>query len=403
MGTGYRLAENHSARFSGHAEGGRRSRLQEAQHTLMLLRKNWTNMETDVVPQTAEMTDVLVIGGGQAGLVTAYYLTQSGLQVRVVDRHRRVGDAWRQRYDSLTLFTSRAFSQLPGLALQGDPAGYPSKDDIADYLEQYAAHHRLPVATATEVVRLTRGANAFRADMNTGLTVNASAVVIATGPFQVPVIPPWAANLATEVMQLTAATYRNPGQLPSGTVLVAGDGATGRQIALDLAPTHHVLLAAGKRRHVLPQRLLGRDIFWWMATLGLYRASRASWVGRLLRARDPFPGKHLELAALKQAGIEVIARITGGGGNTIECANGDRHGIDAVVWAVGYRDDFSWLKIEERDGQLHRGGSEKYGLTTVPGLYYVGRSWQSARGSALIGGVAHDAAHVVQHITGTRV
>lgn len=216
--------------------------------------------------------DVLIIGAGQAGLATAHALRQSGLAVALVDHHARVGDSWRRRYDSLVLFTPRRYSSLPGLPLEGDPDRYPTKDEIADYLERYCAAHAFRVMHRTRIVSLSlsgnRRAGGFEAVASSGQSLRARAVVIATGPFQEPVVPAAAAMLPAAVAQSTVDSYRNPAAYKGKRVLVAGDGASGRQIALELAPSASVTLATGKPRRVMPDRIFGKSVFWWLESCG---------------------------------------------------------------------------------------------------------------------------------------
>nr|MDQ5810441.1 NAD(P)/FAD-dependent oxidoreductase [Actinomycetota bacterium] len=267
--------------------------------------------------------DVLVIGGGQAGLALGYHLKQAGHRFQIVERNPRLGDSWRNRYDSLVLFTPRAYSALPGLPLQGDPEGYPGKDEIADYLERYAGYFDLPVLTDTGVRSLTRVSVGFRARTDAGEIIDTGAVVLATGAFQRPAIPAISRQLSPDVLQLTPESYKRPGQIPSGRVLVVGDGATGRQIAVELAATHEVLLATGRPRRVSPQRILGRSVFWWMDKLGILRASHETGVGRYLMEADPFPGKALGLGRLRRQGIRVVGRLLHVDGKRLGFAGGE--------------------------------------------------------------------------------
>ena len=341
--------------------------------------------------------DVLVIGGGQAGLALGYHLSQIGLRFQIVERNTRVGDSWRNRYDSLVLFTPRAYSALPGLPLQGDPDGYPGKDEVADYLERYAGHFDLPVLTETGIRSLTRVNEGFRARTDAGEIIDARAVVLATGAFQRPSIPAISRQLSPEVLELTPESYKRPCQVPSGRVLVVGDEATGRQIAVELAIEHEVLLATGRPRRVSPQRILGRSVFWWMDRLGILRASRETRVGKYLMEADPFPGKDLTLGRLRRRGVGVVGRLSRVDGKSVGFASGERAEVDAVIWATGYKDDSRWVAIPEaKDG---RGGFvHRRGVSPVPGFYFIGRSWQWTRGSALLHGVGDDAANVASRI-----
>jgi putative flavoprotein involved in K+ transport len=342
--------------------------------------------------------DILIVGAGQAGLAMGYHLKQAGYRFQIVDRNARIGDSWRNRYDSLVLFTPRAYSALPGLPVPGDPDGYPTKDEIADYLEQYAAHFDMPVAMETGIRSLTRYEDGFRATTDAGAIVDARAVVLASGAFQRPAIPPIGRQFASDVLQLTAESYKNPTQVPPGRVLVVGDGATGRQLAVELVATHEVVLATGRPRRASPERILGKSIFWWMDKLGILGATRESLIGRYLMATDPFPGKALDLTRLRRRGIQVVGRLVQVVGKRVNFASGETATIDAVIWATGYQDNSTWVPIAgvtDADGRF----VHERGVSPVPGLYFIGRSWQWRRGSALLHGVGDDAAYMVGRIT----
>ena len=343
--------------------------------------------------------DVLIIGGGQAGLALGHHLKKTPFSFRIAERHPRAGDSWRNRYASLVLFTPRSYSALPGLAVPGDPEGFPTKDEMADYLETYAERFELPLATGTGIGRLERVDGGFRATTEVGEPIDSRAVVLATGAFQRPAIPPISKGLSDEVTQLAPEDYQSPGQLAAGRVLVVGDGATGRQIALELAENHEVLLAAGRPRRVGRDRILGRSVFWWLDKLGVLRASRESRIGRFLMKADPFPGKHLELDKLRQSGVEVVGRVDEAEGKKVSFADGTAAEVDAVVWATGYRDDTGWVAIPEVKG-AHGNFMHYRGVSPLPYLCFVGRSWQWTRGSALFAGVGHDAAYLTEHLVG---
>jgi len=345
----------------------------------------------------ARTLDVLVIGGGQAALALGFHLKKTPFSFRIVERHARVGDSWRNRYASLVPFTPRSYSALPGLAVPGDPEGFPTKDEFADYLETYADHFDLPVAPGTGIRRLERLDGGFRAETESGEPMDSRAVVLATGAFQRPAIPPISKRLSEEVAQLAPEAYRAPDQLSPGRVLVVGDGATGRQIALELTANHEVLLAAGRHRRVSPDRILGKSVFWWMDRLGVLRVSRESPIGRYLMKADPFPGKGLELERLRERGVDVVGRVVQAEGKRVTLTDGKTAEVDAVVWATGYRDDTGWVEIPEvKDA---RGNPLHYrGISPLPNLCFVGRSWQWTRGSALFAGVAQDAAYLPEHI-----
>jgi putative flavoprotein involved in K+ transport len=341
--------------------------------------------------------DILVIGAGQAGLALGYHLKTTPFTFHIVDCHRRIGDSWRKRYDSLVLFTPRAYSALPGLAVPGDPESYATKDEIADYLESYAIHFELPVMGDTPIRLLERTNEGFRATTGTGETIDCRAVVLATGAFQQPALPLISQQLSVDVLQLSPETYTSPAQIPAGEVVVVGDGATGRHIARELTVTHHVLLSTGRPRRVSPERILGKSLFWWMDKLGLVRASRESAIGKYLMNVDPFPGKALGLKRLGQLGVIVVGRLLHVDGKSVTFESRETAAVETVIWATGYKENADWIAIPEaKDAQgnlLHRRG-----VSPVPHLYLIGRSWQWTRGSALLTGVGDDAVMIKDHI-----
>jgi len=341
--------------------------------------------------------DILIVGAGQAGLAMGYHLKNTPFTFQIVDCHTRIGDSWRKRYDSLVLFTPRAYSALPGLAVPGDPEGYTTKDEIADYLETYAAHFELPVLVDTPIRWLERTNDGFRATTGTGETIDCRAMVLATGAYQQPALPLISQQLSADVLQLSPESYTSPVQIPAGSVLVVGDGASGRQIARELTATHHVLLSTGRPRRVSPERILGKSLFWWMDKLGIVRASRESAVGKYLMKADPFPGKALGLKPLGQQGVVVVGRLIHVDGKRVTFESRETAAVETVIWATGYQENTDWIAIQEsKDAQgnlLHRRG-----VSPVPHLYLIGRSWQWTRGSALLTGVGDDAVMIKDHI-----
>jgi putative flavoprotein involved in K+ transport len=227
--------------------------------------------------------------------------------------------------------------------------------------------------------------------------VEATAVIVATGAFQQPIVPAFARQLVPDIVQLTAATYRRPAQLPPGRVLVVGDGATGRQVAYELVATHEVVLSTGKPWLVVPQRLLGKDSMWWFDTLGALRADKDTLYGRWVRAHDAFPGWHLRRSALRRLGVRLVPRTVDATAQQLRFADGTAETFDAVIWAIGYRDEASWLQIPEAVNAQGNPIAER-GISPVPGLFYVGRQWQHTRASALLCGVGADAANIADRV-----
>jgi putative flavoprotein involved in K+ transport len=341
--------------------------------------------------------DVLIIGAGQAGLALGYHLQQTALSFQIVERDEHVGASWRRRYDSLVLFTPRRYSALPGLALAGAPDGYPGKDEVADYLATYARHFNLPVMTGLSIQALERQDGGYRATTQDGARIEARAVVLATGAFQLPAIPPIAAQLSAEVSQFTGENYKNAAQIPAGAVLVVGDGAAGRDIAHDLQGSHTVILATGHARRLLPARILGKSTWWWLDKLGMVRLSGETRLGRYLQQADAFPGKGNTLKDLQAQGVRVLPKVVTAQGHSVTFANGAVAEVGAVIWATGYRDNSAWVAVPAvKDA---RGNFvQQRGVAPASHFYFIGRPWQRSRGSALITGVGADAAWLTERI-----
>ncbi|MHB8060617.1 MAG: flavin-containing monooxygenase [Gaiellaceae bacterium] len=338
--------------------------------------------------------DVAVIGAGQAGLAVGYFLARQGRRFVILEAAGAIGAAWRERWDSLVLFTARRYDALPGLAFPGDPDGYPGRDEVIAYLEQYAAKFDLPIAFNSAVRSLSPENGALRIEVD-GRCIIADQVVVATGPFQRPTLPPVAQRLAPEVFQIHSAGYHRPGDVPDGRVLVVGGGNTGFQIAKELSASHAVQLAIGSRQTPLPQKALGRDLFWWLTKLGLLKKTVDSRLGRRARERDTLIGSSpRELK--RRYRVMLMPRVVNASGRSVSFADGSEQEVDAVIWATGYRTDHSWINapVLDGDGRVRH----RRGVTDVPGLYFLGLSWQHTRGSALLGWVKDDAEFIAAAI-----
>lgn len=345
-------------------------------------------------------TDVVIVGAGQAGLAMGYHLRKTPLSFLLVDGASRVGDSWRKRYDSLTLFTPRALSSLPDLPIQGDPQGYASRDDFADYLETYARHFELPIEMNTGIQSLQRVNGHFSATSFNGEEFEAKVVVLANGGFQKPIVPSISKNLSGSVKKFSAENYRNPSQIPAGTVVVVGDGATGRDIAVELSATQPVILATGKPRRLMPERILGISMWWWLEKLGFLTAPTDSFIGRKMRAMDAFPNRERDLPALARKGIKIMPKVTHAEGDIVTFANGASVSVNSVVWAMGYRDDSDWVAIPKAK-DVQGNFVHQRGISPVKNLYFIGRPWQTSRASAIIHGVGRDAGMILNEIART--
>ena len=338
--------------------------------------------------------DVVVIGAGQAGLAIGYFLEQQGRNFVILEAADSIGPAWRDRWESLRLFTPRGYSGLPGLPFPGDPDGYADRDEVIAYLERYAKTFELPIELNSAVRRLTRENGQFVLEVD-GRRITAEQVVVATGPFQKPFIPEVASRLEADVFQAHSTGYRKPSDVPAGTVLVVGGGNTGFQVAEELSTTRRVVLAVGSRQTPLPQRLLGRDLFWWLTKSRLFNTTVESRLGRKLRTRDTLIGSSPRKLR-RRYGVELKPRVVDAEGRTVRFEDGSELEIDAVIWATGYRPDYSWidLPVFDPDGRLRH----RRGVTDASGLYFLGLTWQHTRGSALIGWVKNDAEFIAGQI-----
>ena len=337
--------------------------------------------------------DVAVIGAGQAGLAIGYFLARQGRRFVILDSADSVGAAWRSRWDSLVLFTPRRYDSLPGLAFPGDPDGYPTRDEVVAYLEQYAKTFELPLELGSEVRSLAMSGGTFRLELD-GRTIEADQVVVATGPFQTPRVPSFASRLAPDVFQTHSLGYRTPSEVPDGTVLVVGGGNTGYQVARELSATHDVHLAVGGRQTPLPQTFLGRDLFWWLIATKLLKTTVDSRLGQKLSRRDTLIGSSPR--ALKRAGVKIKPRVSDASGRTVSFADGSDLSVDGVIWATGFGLDHSWIQppVATADGTVRH----RRGVTEIPGLYFLGLPWQHTRGSALLGWVNDDAEYLAGRI-----
>jgi len=345
-----------------------------------------------------DTVDVIVVGAGQAGLAIGWYLARLGLRFLVLEASAELGRSWRSRWDSLTLFTPAQYDALPGMPFPAPADTYPTKEPVADYLRAYADAFRLPVRLNSRVTSLSRSGDGFEV-RTADETFSARRVVVATGPFQVPFVPPAAGGLDSAVTQLHSADYRNPQALPDGPVLVVGGGNSGLQIAEELSASRRVDVSIGTSPPMLPQRLAGRDLFWWLTRLGLMRVPAESRLGRRVQARGEFV-IGTSRRQLKRAGVTFRPRLVGADGRTVRFADGSTLDVGVVVWATGYRSDYSWISVPGvvRNGRV----AHRRGVTDVPGLYFLGLSWQHTRGSALLGFLDEDARHIADRIAADR-
>lgn len=402
-----------------------------------------------------QKTDTVVVGGGQAGIAMSEHLGRAGVPHVVLERDR-IAERWRtRRWDSLVANGPAWHDRFPGMEFAGvGPDGFPGKEQVADYLVDYVRMIGAPVRTGVEVARVTRnsGRSGFRVDTSDGV-IEAERVVAATGAFQNPVIPPIAPDWPG-LTQIHSADYRNPGQLPEGAVLVVGAGSSGVQIADELCEAgRQVFLSVGAHDRP-PRSYRGRDYCWWLGVLGLWdlEAAKPGMEHVTIAVTGAHGGRTIEFRALAHKGITltgVTEAVRDGkavfrpdlqdnvrkgdeyylalldAADAYAARNGldlpeepsardlpsdpdcltnpileldlARAGVTTIIWATGYANDYGWLQVDAFDAS----GKPRHqrGVSSEPGVYFLGLPWQSRRGSTFIWGVWHDARHIADHIT----
>jgi putative flavoprotein involved in K+ transport len=349
-----------------------------------------------------ERVETVIIGGGQGGLSVGYELTKRDRPFVILDTHERVGDAWRTRWDSLLLFTPARYDGLAGMRFPARGDVFPTKDQMADYLEAYAERFRLPIRTGVTVDGLSRDGDRFSVRAG-DRGFEAENVVVAMANYQQPWVPPFAADLEPGMVQVHSHEYRNTSQLQDGGVLVVGAGNSGADIALEIARGHPTWMAGEEFGHV-PFRIesfAGRNLLVRIVRfVGHHVLTVRTPIGRKVRPKlraAAAPLIRVKPKDLVAAGIERVPKVVGvrdglpllQDGRVLEVAN--------VVWCTGFRPGFSWIDLPvlgEREEPLHQRGI----VATEPGLYFVGLKFLYAATSDTVTGVGRDAERVAKHI-----
>lgn len=403
---------------------------------------------------STDKTDTVIVGGGQSGLALSFLLTEQGRNHVVLEKHHRVGETWRRRWDSFTLVTPNWQLQLPGHPYRGtDPDGFTPRGGVVDYLEAYAGLFNPPLRFGANVTSVQRVDDGYAVTVGEH-TYETRNVVVAAGTFQRPRIPDAARRIPRSVTQLHSADYRNPAQLPPGPVLVVGNGQSGSQIALELLESGRpVSLCVGNAGR-LPRRYRQRDGMWWAMQLGMldqtvdeldspderfhanpqisgrdggsdinpheFARDGMRLFGHLSDAADGrvllAPDLHDNLAMadmmasrfregvdayVARTGLdvpdEIVSEPTDGYEEEIQTElDVAEASIGSVIWATGYQWDYSWVEVPVFDDRGYP--IQHRGVTAVPGLYFLGLHWLHTRKSGLFLGVGEDAAHVAVHM-----
>lgn len=350
-----------------------------------------------------ERVETIVIGGGQAGLSVGYHLQRLGVPFLILEANARIGDSWRNRWDSLRLFSPARFDGIDGMAFPAPAHSFPTKDEMAAYLEAYAAQFELPVRTGTRVRRLSRHGDKFVVTAD-DRRFEAKNVVVAMADFQTPRVPPFASELDPAIVQLHSSEYRNPSQLRDGGVLIAGAGNSGAEIAVEVARSHTTWIA-GRNTGNVPFRIGGLAARWFLSPL-LFRVvfhrllTIKTPMGR--RARPKALAKGAPLIRVKsvdiaKAGIQRVARVVGVRNGLPVLEDEQTLHVTNVIWCTGFHPGFSWIDLPifaESGAPTHEGGV----VASEPGLFFVGLHFLFAFSSTMIHGVSRDAARIAAMI-----
>ena len=344
----------------------------------------------------------LVIGGGQAGLSVGYHLAKRGLPFLILDANQRTGDAWRKRWDSLRLFTPARYAGLPGFPFPARGDSFPTKEQMASYLESYAERFHFPVQHGVTVDGLSKQGDRFVATTGDS-RFEARNVVVAMANYQHPRVPAFAADLDPGILQLHSHGYRNPSQLKKGGVLIVGVGNSGADIGVELAHSHQTWISGQESGHIpfpiesfLARFFLVRIVRF----IGHHVLSMATPIGRKLRPKllaRSAPLVRVKPQDLIKAGIERVSRVVGVRNGRPLLADDRTLDVNNVIWCTGYHPGFSWidLPIFGGDGRpIHQRGI----VTTEPGMYFVGLHFLYSMTSATVMGVGRDAEYVVRAI-----
>jgi putative flavoprotein involved in K+ transport len=347
--------------------------------------------------------DTVVIGAGQAGLSTGYHLKQRGVPFVILEANARIGDPWRRRWDSLRLFTPAKYDGLDGLPFPAPPHYFPTKDEMADYLESYARHFDLPVRTGVRVERLSRQGDRFLV-LAGGRCYEAANVVVAMANHQKARVPAFASELNAGIVQIHSIDYKNPAQLQPGPVLIVGAGNSGTEIARELANAGHEIVVAGRNVGQVPFRIasrLGRLLLPIVLRGLFYRVLTVDTpIGRRVRKKILHGGGPLirvRRQDLTPLGVTFGPKVTGVRNGLPQLADGRVLDVKNVVWCCGFNAGFSWIDLPVFDSYgepLHEGGV----VASQPGLYFLGLHFLYALSSEMIQGVGRDAKRIAERV-----
>lgn len=345
------------------------------------------------------MLDFIVIGGAQAGLSIAYYLKQLGKDFLVVDKEDEIGYSWLNRWDSLQLFTPAEFNNLPGLGFPAPKGHYPSKYEVADYFKTYVREFDIPLKLNTLITKVEKKEGRFLISYNGGV-LEAKGVIVGTGPFHIPYTPPCHDDVSSSIFQTHSNYYKNRNQLQKGPALVVGAGDSGYQILDEISKENRKTYFSGDTTvKILPQQILGKTLWWWFTVSGFLSISRDTSLGRkIMMTKQPVIGTDVK-AIFARDNVIAVGHTNDAHGTKIETGEMTLTDVKNIVWATGYRPNFTWIKGLE----LTSDGYPKHhrGVSPIKNLYFIGLPWLHTRGSATLGGIKKDAEYLKDYIDDT--
>lgn len=343
------------------------------------------------------MLDFIVIGGAQAGLSIAYHLKKTGKTFLVVDGETEIGASWLNRWDSLKLFTPTEYNHLPGLHFKAPKGYYPNKYEVANYFKAYVTKFDIPVKLNTLITSVKKTDNEFLVTHKDG-ELRAKQVIVATGPFHTPYIPPCHSKLSEDVFQMHSNYYKGLHQLQDGDALVVGGGDSGYQILDEISKNENrtVYFSGDTSVKSLPQQFLGQTLWWWFNLIGFLKFNKYSVIGKRIKGiTQPVIGTDVK-EILSRNNVKIIGRTKDAENNILYFEKGNVDSIKNIVWATGYRPNFNWIEGLELDEDQY---PKNYrGVCNIEGLYFIGLPWMYTRGSATLGGVANDAEYLANII-----
>ncbi len=348
-----------------------------------------------------EFYQTIVIGGGQAGLAVGQILASQGKNFIILDKNPRTGNTWRNRWESLRLFTPSQFDGLPGMPFPKSKNYFPTKDEVADYLEEYTRYFNLPVRYNVKIESLSHNGQNFQI-LAGSARFTARNVIIATGPYQLPQTPAFGRDLDAGILQFHSSEYRNIEQIPAKSVLIVGAGNSGAEIALEMARAGKQVWLAGRDVGRVPAnsplgKIFDGQLVWWLMT---HLLTKSTPIGRKMAANIAHHGAALGRTnrdEIGRAGVILTPRMSGVKSGKPQLEDGRILPAEAVIWATGFLPDYRWINLpifDEHGYPIHSLGV----ISNFPGLYFLGLFFQTGLSSSLLGGVGKDAAYIATQI-----